>query len=58
MSAEQEVIAADDVTTEAGRQTFRLPVTQTWVGTGAGWRCLAGHAGPSSEPAPRDRADA
>ncbi len=26
--------------------TFRMPMTQVWVGSGAGWRCLAGHAGP------------
>jgi uncharacterized protein (TIGR02246 family) len=27
-------------------QTFRMPVTQTWVRNGDGWRCLSGHAGP------------
>ena len=36
----------DDVTTAAGRATFHMPVTQTWVRTPLGWRCLAGHAGP------------
>jgi hypothetical protein len=27
-------------------ETFRMPVTQTWVRMEGGWRCLAGHAGP------------
>jgi uncharacterized protein DUF4440 len=27
-------------------ETFRMPVTQVWVGAGGSWRCLAGHAGP------------
>ena len=31
-----------------GPETFRMPMTQTWVRTPAGWRCLAGHAGPRS----------
>jgi hypothetical protein len=29
-----------------GPQTFTMPMTQTWVRTQDGWRCLAGHAGP------------
>ena len=36
----------DDVTTATGRETFRLPMSQTWIRTQQGWRCLAGHAGP------------
>ncbi|MDY0908515.1 nuclear transport factor 2 family protein [Microbacterium sp. CFBP9034] len=36
----------DDVTTSAGRESFRMPMTQTWVRSGGGWQCLAGHAGP------------
>ncbi|MFE5409537.1 nuclear transport factor 2 family protein [Microbacterium sp. NPDC056569] len=36
----------DDVTTDAGRSTFRMPLTQTWVRSGDRWQCLAGHAGP------------
>lgn len=36
----------DDVTTADGRAPFVMPVTQTWVRTPTGWRCLAGHAGP------------
>lgn len=39
-------IVVDDVTTPGGRAEFRMPVTQTWVRTRAGWQCLAGHAGP------------
>lgn len=27
-------------------ETFRMPMTQVWVRDGAGWLCLAGHAGP------------
>ena len=27
-------------------ETFVMPMTQTWVRTEDGWRCLAGHAGP------------
>jgi hypothetical protein len=29
-----------------GPQIFRMPMTQTWVRSGAAWLCLAGHAGP------------
>jgi ketosteroid isomerase-like protein len=36
----------DDVETEAGRQLFRMPMTQVWVRDGTRWLCLAGHAGP------------
>jgi hypothetical protein len=39
-------VVTDDVTTSAGRAEYRMPVTQTWVHTGDGWQCLAGHAGP------------
>ena len=38
--------AQDDVETEAGRQLFRMPMTQVWVRDGTRWLCLAGHAGP------------
>jgi hypothetical protein len=37
----------DEVTRNGREQSFRLRLTQTWVRTPAGWRCLAGHA---SEP--------
>jgi ketosteroid isomerase-like protein len=37
-----DVVDASDGSPE----TFRMPVTQTWVRTGDDWRCLAGHAGP------------
>lgn len=30
----------------AAPETFRLRWTTTWVRSGAGWVCLAGHAGP------------
>jgi hypothetical protein len=33
-----------------GEQVFRMPMTQTWVRSGDGWLCLAGHAGPRVEP--------
>ena len=29
-----------------GSDVFRMPMTQTWVRSGEGWLCLAGHAGP------------
>jgi ketosteroid isomerase-like protein len=39
----------DEVTRDGHEQSFRLRLTQTWVRTPAGWRCLAGHASrPSS----------
>jgi ketosteroid isomerase-like protein len=37
--------AVDRVGTD-GPEVFRMPMTQTWVRSGDGWRCLAGHAGP------------
>jgi Domain of unknown function (DUF4440) len=37
----------DEVTRNGREESFRLRLTQTWVRTPAGWRCLAGHA---SEP--------
>jgi Domain of unknown function (DUF4440) len=39
----------DEVTREGREQSFRLRLTQAWVRTPEGWRCLAGHA---SEPSP------
>ncbi len=41
-------VVDDEVTVAAGRTIFRMPVTQTWVRTVLGWRCLAGHAGPAT----------
>ena len=34
----------DEVTRDGHDQSFELRLTQTWVRTPAGWRCLAGHA--------------
>ncbi len=34
----------DEVSRYGGDQVFRLRLTQTWVSTAEGWRCLAGHA--------------
>lgn len=39
-------VVTDDVTTADGRETFRMPMTQTWIRGERGWQCLAGHAGP------------
>lgn len=39
----------DDVTTHAGRNKYRMLMTQTWVRSEGRWRCLAGHAGPRFE---------
>lgn len=37
--------AVTDVVSRDGQdQTFHLRLTQTWVRTQGGWRCLAGHA--------------
>src|SRR5206468_4805016 len=32
-------------------EDFRMPMTQTWIRSGEGWLCLAGHAGPRVRPA-------
>jgi hypothetical protein len=42
----------DEVTRDGREQSFRLRLTQTWLRTPAGWRCLAGHASQPSLPAP------
>jgi hypothetical protein len=40
----------DEVTRDGREQSFRLRLTQTWVRTPTGWRCLAGHASQPSSP--------
>lgn len=35
-----------DVVLSGVPEEFRMPMTQVWVRTSRGWRCLAGHAGP------------
>lgn len=39
-------VVTDEVDRGAGREVFRMPVTQVWVRDQSRWRCLAGHAGP------------
>lgn len=39
-------VVRDDVERDGAADTFSLRLTQTWVRTSDGWRCLAGHAGP------------
>jgi ketosteroid isomerase-like protein len=40
-------LVEDSLETGAGIRRFEMPMTQTWVhGDEAGWRLLAGHAGP------------
>ena len=39
-------IVTDEVEQDGTPRTYRLPMTQTWVRTPDGWRCLSGHAGP------------
>ena len=39
-------VVTDVVETAAGLATYRMPMTQVWVSSDGGWRCLAGHAGP------------
>ena len=34
----------DEVTRDGRDLAFQLRLTQTWVRTAGGWRCLAGHA--------------
>jgi len=53
MQPEEEVIQAaqrraaavtDEVTRDGRDLAFQLRLTQMWVRTAGGWRCLAGHA--------------
>jgi ketosteroid isomerase-like protein len=37
-------LVTDEVTRDGRDQSFRLRLTQAWVRTPEGWRCLAGHA--------------
>lgn len=39
-------VVTDTVERGDGVEVFRMPMTQVWVRSGGGWRCLAGHAGP------------
>ena len=39
-------VVVDTVDVGRGPETFVMPMTQTWVRTVGGWRCLGGHAGP------------
>ena len=39
-------VVVDEVDIGEGAETFRMPMTQTWIRDDGRWRCLAGHAGP------------
>jgi Domain of unknown function (DUF4440) len=39
-------VATDTIERDGQPRSSRLRLTQTWVRTEDGWRCLAGHAGP------------
>jgi ketosteroid isomerase-like protein len=39
-------VVRDEVERDGVAESFTLRITQTWVRTAEGWRCLAGHAGP------------
>ena len=39
-------VVIDEVDRSGEAEQFRLRLTQTWVRTQDGWRCLSGHAGP------------
>lgn len=39
-------VVSDEVIRDGVAQTFRMPMTQTWVCVEEHWQCLAGHAGP------------
>ena len=43
-------VVTDTIDRADGTETYRMPMTQFWVRTGDGWRCLAGHAGPRLTP--------
>jgi ketosteroid isomerase-like protein len=40
----------DEVTRDGRDLEFRVRLTQTWVRTEQGWRCLSGHAGAPAPP--------
>lgn len=42
-------VVDDEVVGPEGPIRHRMPVTQVWVWSEDGWRCLAGHAGPRLE---------
>lgn len=42
-------LVTDVVDAGHGSVTYKMPMTQTWVEDGAGWQCLAGHAGPRTQ---------
>ena len=39
-------VVTDRVDKGHGTETYRMPMTQTWVRVEDRWLCLAGHAGP------------
>lgn len=39
-------IVTDDVSTMAGRSSYRMPMTQVWIHERGRWLLAAGHAGP------------
>ncbi|WP_327632961.1 nuclear transport factor 2 family protein [Kribbella sp. NBC_00482] len=39
-------VVMDHVDAGRGEESFRMPMTQTWVRVTDRWLCLAGHAGP------------
>jgi len=39
-------IVEDVIEASGGEGLFQMPVTQVWIRTEQGWKCLAGHAGP------------
>ena len=42
-------VVHDEVERDGASETLSLRLTQTWVRTADGWKCLAGHAGPRVE---------
>ena len=47
VAADTAVLTAavtDEVSRDGRAQAFRVRLTQTWVRTPEGWRCIAGHA--------------
>lgn len=43
-AAQRRAAATDEATRDGRDLAFQLRLTQMWVRTAGGWRCLAGHA--------------
>ena len=53
-SAVLRALVIDEIKDASGIRLYRMPMTQVWVHTREGWKCLAGHAGPLIADVPDD----